>query len=171
MDKPFRLVVLERLTDTLKGISSDDGYFNDLADADGKEFVFRGRDQYGPNDPLPLVSILEDPDLGEMLQSENAASDSKTMWPLLIQGFATDDPTHPTDNVYYLTSDVMRKLFEVKCAEPILGFARSGSNILAMTIGDPVCRPADGETSEVSNFYVKVVLTLVEDWSKPLVST
>ena len=108
MSDPFRLRVLKAMTATLKSVTIENGYVHDLSMA-----VFRGRDDFGDDDPLPLVSILEHPDALDTTQAKN---DSGAINPfrLLVQGFVKDDPENPTDPAYHLVADVITALVKEK---------------------------------------------------------
>ena len=51
--EPFRLRILKELTAELQKITIANGYSTDVA------AVFRGRDTFSHDDPVPMISILE----------------------------------------------------------------------------------------------------------------
>lgn len=161
-DKPFRLRVLEAITEQLQTIQRTAGpttgpYTYDLADA-----VFRGRAAYGQNDPLPMVAILEDP---KELDQEAVPINSdvgKGDWRLLIQGFIRDDSVHPTDPAYYLLADVKAALQTANIDRNILGLGGKKPTITTLHIGSGVVRPPD-DLSVVAYFWLPIRLCLVED--------
>lgn len=184
---PFRLRVLKAITAALKTITVDNGYRHNLADVISfehgvtitEEFVFRGRQQFGDDDPLPMVSVLEHP---RALDPQTTASDQKQdrvgEWDLLIQGFVEDDPKNPTDPAHYLVADVIACLAtEGKRRKPSLDGGAGEPDILGLgyvmpcvtkiTIGSPVVRPADGVNSSQAFFWLTLTLTLAEDVEKP----
>lgn len=178
----FRLRVLHAVTDCLKTITPADGYVSDLADftveENGQEVakarVYRGRDQFGFNDPRPLVSVLEHPRALDQLLGTDADTSTTGEWDLLIQGFVTDDRDNPTDPAHVLAAEVVKRLAqEKKRRDPatgspnILGLGYREPCITNLRVGSPVCRPADGEVSDVAFFYIALTLTLVEDQDDP----
>lgn len=173
MDDPFRLKVMKALCAQLKTITLANGYQHDMADYlddDGvtMERVFRGRDLFGDNDGLPMLSILEDP---RSVDSNNAPSNSPnavTPWRLIIQGFVRDDKLHPLDPAYYLSADVVKALAAAKESRvDFLGFGKRAPCILSMNIGSPIHRPGDDEVSAAAYFIVPVTLTLAEILDQP----
>jgi hypothetical protein len=103
-----RLAVLKALTEHLEGITVDDGFAHDL---DGK--VFRGRLEFGNNDPVPMLSIIEapKPDAGAIYGGGGAVRHEQ--WDILLQGWASDDVMNPTDPLYPLLTDVEARLAEI----------------------------------------------------------
>jgi hypothetical protein len=154
---PFRLRVLEALTTELATIVRTGTPAYVLTGA-----VFRGRGAYGKNDPLPMLSILEDPKQlndDEAVQESNQAT--QTIYRLLIQGFIQDDPEHPTDPAHYLLADVKAKLYAIRAAgsgmgkhNTILGFGPTFPCISDLQIGSGVIRPPDMEISDKSWFFL-----------------
>lgn len=166
MSDPFRLRVLKALTTTLKEITPANGYVNDLS-----ESVFRGRDTFGEDDPLPMISILENPRATDPSQLADGTGSSAD-WELLIQGFVKDDHMNPTDPAYWLEAEVRKRLAQEKDrardfdGPGIFGLGQKAPCVTGIVIGNPVCRPAD-ETSDVAFCWLAVTLTLVEDLEKP----
>lgn len=168
MADPLRLRVLKALTETIKTITPTNGCLHDLSDyaSDGRvmERVFRGRDLFGFDDPLPMVSILEKPVPLEQLR---AAPDNTTRfgeWEIIIQGFVEDDLNHPTDPAHFLAAEVSLALaLEKRKRHNILGIPRVND----LRLGAPVVRPADGEISAVAFFLLPLTITLAEDLLNP----
>lgn len=170
---PFRLVVKKAITDVIKGVTVADGYFHDMQDFTDEHDrpaarVFRGRDEFGANDPLPMVSILEDP---RAFDPNNAAEDRTETtgeYRLLIQGFVEDDVENPTDNADHLAADIVTALVRAKKERyDILGLGHKMPCVTKMKIGQPVIRPADDDISSVAFCFLSVTLTLVEDLENP----
>lgn len=176
MADPFRLKVMKALTDAIKQASVSEGFSFDLGDTDlpgnrKQAHVFRGRTEFGESDPLPVVSILEAPKQPDGVEARSS-SIVRTDWELLIQGFVRDDKDNPTDPAYLLSADVVRLLAAEKKKEygggaGILGLGVGTQNVFGLVIGEPVHRPADGETSSQAHFYLPVILKLVEDRENP----
>ena len=155
MPDPFRLQVLKAITDTIKTVTPANGYEHDLSQA-----VFRGRVIFGAGDPLPMVSILEAP-----LQpdSYDTPEDSRDVWgelQLLVQGFVVDDLENPTDPAHKLMFEVKKALAATKERSNILEL---GTKVTKLNIGQGVCRPADGQVSDKTYFWLPVSVTFVED--------
>lgn len=185
---PFRLRVLKALTAALKTITVADGYRHDLADKSDVQhgvtvteaFVFRGRQQFGDDDPLPMVSVLEHPRALDALLAPGGEQDRIGEWDLLIQGFVKDDPDNPTDPAHRLAADVIvclakegrrrKPSLDGGAGEPdILGLGFREPCVTKLAIGSPVVRPADGVNSSQSFFWLTLTLTLAEDPENPFV--
>lgn len=178
-DKPFRLRVLEALTDSLKQITVANGYKLNLSDVQKtvngititESKVFRGRTVFGVEEPLPAVSILEHPAALDALLSPTGDQSGEGWWNLLIQGFAKDDKAHPTDNAHILAADILKRLaYEgqrktsgTMNAPDILGFGFQEPCITEMRLGRPVVRPADEVISDTPCVWLVVGLKMVED--------
>ena len=169
MPDPFRLRVLKALTVALQEIRPANGYVNDL-----QTKVFRGRLIYGDDDPMPMVSILEPP-----VPIDPVVNDGGTIagdWDLLIQGFVKDDHKNPTDPAYVLLADVMKRLgIEQDRRDSggrtlnILGLGGGkglGNEIIKMTIGHGIVRPAD-DISANAYFWLTLTLNTAEDLKNP----
>lgn len=157
--RPFRLRVLDVITDAIANVSPANGFHHDLSAS-----VFRGRLAYGPNDPIPMVSILEDPRAVDLLAAQGIAT-VKGEWTLLIQGFCEDDLENPTDTAHYLAADVRAALAPL--ASPVghtrnyLGLGASRPCVDAIQIGFPIVRPPD-DFSAKAYFWLPLKLKLVE---------
>lgn len=159
---PFRLTIQKRLTSALQEITIANGYQFDLDSC-----VYRGRAIYGDNDPIPLISILENPIPEEQLPSPPGLN--KGSYSLVIQGFADDERENPTDIAHVLMADVKKRLgMEArkqdarKAEDAILGF----KEVVSLDIGPGVVRPAD-EVSAKAYFWLTVELEVVEDQTDP----
>lgn len=167
-----RLATLIALTTFLKNeVSVANGYKHDLA---GK--VFRGRMFYTNDDPVPMVSILEniDPDryprrAGGDFEAKITAED----WVLLIQGWAKDDKENPTDPAYELMADVRKALAklekrsrpdEVQVENPNY---RLGGLIVGMTMEPGIARPPVEQVSSRAFFWMRIAFKFVENPNDP----
>ena len=182
-DDPFRLRVKKAICAALKTITPANGYKSDLSDFEAEDGVtvsrvYRGRDEFGFNDPRPMVSVLEHPRALDPLLTTDGAPASVGQWELLIQGFVQDDPLNPTDPADTLAADVIvclveqgrRKLPASNMPDNILGMGNVMPCIKpgnGLRVGKPVVRPPDGEISDVAMFYLTLTLDLVEDTTKP----
>lgn len=173
MADPFRLRVLKALTEHLKRITPSNGFNSDLSDFTAKDGytsprVIRGRDNFGSNDELPFVSILEDFRPDEQKLGGPGATQAAGEWRLLIQGFVKDDPHNPTDPAYVLSADVMKALAELlESKYDILGTGNVMPCVTKITFKQPVVRPADGEVSDTSFFFITLNLYLAENLKNP----
>lgn len=172
-DDPFRLRVQKAICAQIKTVAPANGYRFDLTDfvdeaGRPQRRVFRGRDDFGSNDPLPMVSILEDPRAMDADNGPEQSAATKGKYRIFIQGFVEDDRDDPTDPAHRLAAEVICALVEAKRDHRnILGLGAKKPCVTEMTIGQPVVRPADNEVSSVAFFFVAVTLHLVEDMERP----
>jgi hypothetical protein len=105
----YRLHVLKKLCDHLSGITPENGYDYDLSCS-----VYRGRMEFGDNDSVPLLSIIEatTPNPGQYV-GFNAAQSRSLEWPLFIQGWLDNDQDNPGDPAYGLMAAVEKRLGEL----------------------------------------------------------
>ena len=173
---PFRLRVMKAICDQLKTITIENGYrhnLNDYTDSVGRPNqlrVFRGRDLYGDNDPLPMISVLEDFRSKEDEENDPDSRQAQVQGnplTLLIMGFVPNDQNNPLDPAYLLSADVIKCLAKAKVKYDILGLGSDLPSVDKMIIGAPVHRPADNDVSSVAFFFLKVRLTLIEDLENP----
>lgn len=173
MSEAFRLRVLKALTTVLERAT--------YVDSDGvtqtfEGRVFRGRLRYGEKDPMPMISIIEPPIPEEPRMGGNTAPISSTPWMLLIQGFVSDDPDHPTDGAQALLAEIRRVLVEEKSRGQgndmlDLGPARPVStpnNVVEMQIGAGAVRPPD-DISDTAYLWLYLTLKLSEDLRTPYI--
>lgn len=165
MPDPFRLRVqvalgakLEEITTTLDALSMA-----------GR--VFRGRTVFGPEDPLPMISILEEPIQEDSVESPTTGPEVLTRYRLMIQGFVADDPINPTDPAHYLMADVLAKLWEIKESggetQRLFAFGPKANTVTGIDFGPGVVRPPDGEISEKAYFWLSVSFDLAERLDDP----
>lgn len=172
MPDPFRLRVMKAVTAAIKSITPANGYISDLSDfvdAEGttRARVFRGRDLFGASDGLPLVSILEDFRAPPVKVQSREGGKGINPFTILIQGFVKDDPDNPLDPAYLLEAEVRQAIVATNTRYDILGLGDVAPCVSEMTIGTPVCRPADNEVSTVAYFFLTVTLMLAEDLERP----
>lgn len=161
---PFRLRVLIALTDALKTIVRDgEGpYGYDMAEA-----VFRGRDLFGDSDPLPMLSILEDPNPPEQIMGQANPALSRGGWGLLIQGFMLDDTDNPTDPGHYLLADVKTVLAAEARRDQGFNILGMSGKVTELLWGGGTVRPADEHVSARAYFWLPVTLGLAENHNEP----
>lgn len=175
MPDSFRLRVMKGLCDALKEITPGNGYQHDLSnfsDSAGRdtERVVRGRAQFGENDPIPIIAIIEDPATELPVNGPTTSSKAQNTFRVLIQGFVKDDPDHRLDPAYALSAEVIVALVRAKQAkEGILGLDQPlrAPCVMAMSIGQPVHRSGDDEVSDPAYFMIRVSLLLAEDLEQP----
>lgn len=165
MPEPFRLRLQRTLTDKFEEIGPPH-YEHSM---EGR--VFRGRAFFGENDPLPMISILEEPaDPDADLGPPESASGTST-YTLLVQGFAEDDFDNPTDPAHHLMAHVKAKLSEIRKTRHevtgLLGFGETSPIVDALEFAGGVVRPPDGEVSAKAYFWLRVTMKLVEDHDNP----
>lgn len=161
---PFRLRVLKALTAVIENVGQQADDVNVL-----QGMVFRGREYYGDDEPLPMVSLLEPPLSVDRLPSTEANPDTFGDWDILVQGWVKDDKLNPCDPAYQLSAEVIRAiaLERMKWQGPgrrnLLG---EGESIVDIVIGSPIVRPPD-VTSARACFYLIVTLRISEDLTNP----
>lgn len=171
---PFRLRVQRSLTAALKQITPANGYHSDLSDftEDGEDFerVYRGRTLFGEDDPLPMVSILEEPIAPETDLAPLAGTSGQGPYDLMVQGFVDDDRKNPTDPAHMLMADVKMRLIALKQDENlpdrVFRFGPKANTVVSVSFGGGVVRPAD-EVSAVAYFWLRVSFDLAEDHLNP----
>ena len=175
MPDSFRLRVMKSVTEALKMITPANGYdhdFGDFTDSAGRPSarVFRGRTMYGENDPLPMLSILEDPRAEPAVNGPMANSKAQNVFKLLIQGFAQDDKDNPLDPAYALSAEVIKAIIvAAQSSTGLIGLnqQKRAPCIMGVSIGQPVHRPGGDEISDHAYFLVGLTLTLTEDLTNP----
>ena len=158
----LRIRILEALTAALQEITPANGYAHDLSTS-----VFRGRANFGADDPMPCVSILEAPDPEAPSSTPPDSTKQKGEWFLVIQGFVKDDIDNPTDPAYPLLADVIKRLAIEKLKNKDFNIFDLGKHVYDMTIGARVVRPPDDSSSK-AYFVLNLSLNVVESLENPL---
>ncbi len=161
MADPTRLRVLKAVTAVLETITPAAGYTHDLT---GK--VFRGRDVFGYNDPLPMVSILEQLEEVEQQPAPRSAGMNSGPWTLNLQGFVPDDRDNPTDPAHFLLAEVKQRLIEERIRNRQRDIFGMGNTVTELRLSHGVVRPAD-EISDKAYFWLRMTLVLVENLNEP----
>lgn len=183
MSDPKRLALQKALTDYLqREVSEGNGYQHDLGDR-----VFRGRAFFSTDDPLPVISILEDPTpdrfapvAGNRGPQHGVPVES---YVLLLQGWADEDKRNPTDPAHRLMADVRMALAKLanrgeSCSmESSFGSqSESGASnpdyllggLMENIVVEPgVVRPPTEQVSDTAFFWMRVVVSLSEDPNNP----
>lgn len=154
-----RLDLLTALTAHLQGITPANGYTNDLSTS-----VFRGRQYFGTESPVPLVAINENPDDAESDHGRNTNKSRIDKWSLVVQGWVDSDShqDNPTDPAYEMADEVERHLFRMitqigpNPTHPE-SFKLGRKNIVSdIIINAPKVSGPDANLSSVSFFYIIV---------------
>lgn len=169
-----RLRTLKALTDHIASeITPANGYQHDLSGA-----VFRGRLYHDEDDPLPSVSILDnpDPDRAPRRTGDQDRQDAPVAfegWTLLVQGWADDDKMNPTDTAELLMADVRKGLAKVLQGDEWMTGRMAHPNFMlgglieGMTMEPGVARPPVEGISTRSYFWMRVTLKFVENQNDP----
>lgn len=170
MSDTKQLVILQRLTTLLEGITVANGYDYDLM---GR--VFRGKLLFGDNEPVPFVSILEslrpDPNPMEVGSEKMLRSED---WELLIQGWAKTNQATPTDDLYNLKGALEHRLARMVVTDaqgnPAFpgdyrlgrdGTGSRGGLINSARIGPGVVRPETAQIAGASGGKAALYLPLI----------
>lgn len=168
-----RLATLKALTAHLESeVTVANGYLHDLTGA-----VFRGRIVFDDDDPLPCVSILDNPNPDRAPSragsNDGEAGDTRSRWTLLVQGWAQDDKRNPTDPAELLMADVKKALAKLDhLPNPMSGEQPHanyllGGLIAGLEMESGVVRPPDYTNSAKAYFWMPVVLKFVENVRDP----
>jgi hypothetical protein len=162
---PFRLRVQKALSARLEEI---------VTTAEGQLManrVFRGRVIFGADDPIPMLSILEEPIQEDPNDSPPAGKEGITIYRLMIQGFVPDDLNNPTDPAHFLQADVLVKLAQIKAesevTERVFDFPDKAPTVTGIDFGPGVVRPPDSEISAQAYFWLTISLELAEKYDAP----
>ena len=161
MSEPFRLRVMMALTAALEDINPVNGYQFDLT---GK--VFRGREIFGQDDPLPMVSILEAIEEQKQLPAPASGTETSGPWELLVQGFVEDDYQNPTDPAHRLMAEVKKRLVQERVRERQYNILGMEGKVTDLKISHGVVRPPD-EVSGKAYFWLRLTLVMVENLADP----
>lgn len=160
---PTRLRILKALTATLEEINPDNGYTHDLRDK-----VFRGRDLFGDNDPIPMLSILEAVEGGEQIASPATSPIDAGPWTLIIQGFIDDDIWNPSDPAHHLMAEVKKRLVQERMGDQQYNMLGLGPKLVtAIALSRGVVRPPGDAVSDKAYFWLRLTLTVVENLNDP----
>jgi hypothetical protein len=165
--------VMRWLAEYLAGeVTTANGYLHDLTTEDDEGKVYRGRTTFGEEVEPPFLSILEAPRPLDPNSGGDSKVERRSKWPLLLQGFATDDRLNPTDPAYDLAADVeraMAKLME-KDNEGYPKYPdvyQMGPWKIEVTLQEAIVRAPDPDISDTAFFYLPVFLDVVTDLRKP----
>lgn len=185
MSDPFRLRIQKALVAALEPIKQRDPKTGAQLSSDFTGRVFRGRDGFGENDPLPMISILEPPLPIDGIVPSPSNPGALGEWDLMIQGFVPDDKANPTDPAHWLMADVKAALAAEKVrkqpgnaqpdplslGKPAVVNGRNAGNCITeiKVIGPGVVRPPEIGVSNKAFFWLTLTLKIAEDISNPFV--
>lgn len=156
-----KLDILVKLTEHLQTIEPDNEHSFDLSSA-----VFRGRAKFGQDDPVPIISILENPRPNPPSAGGKNAEAHIEQWSLLLQGWTKDNDDNPTDEAYLLLAVVERKLAEIISVNGTSGRPTNpsayllGNLISDLELGSPVVRPPEENVSQYAFFYMPLTIKI-----------
>lgn len=168
MSDSYLLAVEKALSDTIETeITVDKGRPFDLT---GR--VFRGRVRYGHNEPIPMVSLMQAPNID--IENENVGKGrqraaSKTF---LIQGWVADDFDNPTDPAHELMAEVKFALGTILDMDGpnfmLQAYSSTGNGLLSdLNISTGLVRPPEAAISDKAYFWLPILVTVVEDLTDP----
>lgn len=149
-----QLVIMQRLTTLLEGITVANGYAMDI------KGVYRGKTVFGANEPTPFVSILESlrPDPNPLTAGyEKAIRDEE--WELLLQGWTTASQAFPIDALYNLKAAMEHRLARIitmtdQGSPAFPDDYRLGRILTGAYIGPGVVRAATPQTGGTEALYL-----------------
>ena len=142
-DVPFRLRVQRSLTEALEQISEANLFQSDLSpfmeSGSERKRVFRGRQLFGDDDPLPMVSILEEPIAPENDLAPISGKTGVGSYDLIVQGYVPDEIENPTDSAHVLMADVKKRLIQLRSDENrddrVFRFGAKANTVVGISFG------------------------------------
>lgn len=136
--------------------------------------TFRGKINITAREAENAFSLLEMPRPAEATSAGFKAI-RLVKWPVVIQGWPTDDVQNPSDPAYLMAAAVERHLYKLVDRETPQGLPPTDPNFLLggllsdMAMGESVVRPPDaqGGNSRLAMFVLPVVLTFTADYRNP----
>lgn len=171
---PLRLQCLRALTTLIE--STETGTWEDDTPIDLAGKVQRGRKVFSDSDfeenEDTLISILEAPRPLVGLYAGVEQTARKESWQLLLQGWTKDDKLHPSDPAYFLQSAVEQRVSRAAQRDdqglPVFpDDYRLGGLAYELILGQGIVRPAEGDPSRYTMFYVPLTIVLALETSKP----
>lgn len=171
-----QLVIMQRLTTLIEGITPANGYDYDLT---GR--VYRGKSVFGANETVPFISILESlrPD-PTPLEAGPERMIREEDWELLIQGWAKTNEAFPTDDLYNLKGALEKRLSRIVARDAAgnpafpddyrLGRDGTGPRsglVTGARIGPGVVRAATPQTGGVAALYLPMIIRYKANVSDP----
>jgi hypothetical protein len=162
MSDPFRLRVLMAITSAIEEITPANGYTFDLTGS-----VFRGRNIFGDDDPVPMICLLEAVDEETQIPSPVSSGMSAGPWDILIQGFVEDDRANPTDPAHRLMAELKQRLVAERMRNRPPNIFGMGGRVTDLTIGHGIVRPGGDDISPKAYFWLRITLTIVDNMADP----
>lgn len=168
-----KLALMKRLTEHLEGVGAawDPDCPYELTDQ-----VYRGRVVFGDEVEPPFIAILEAPRQITPSGGGSANLVQDEDWTLLIQGFAPDDPKHPTDPAYQLLAWVQKRMSRITVEKKSGGRGgeypsewRLGGMVANVRYQIPIVRPGKDDVSDTAYFYMPISVGTVTDLTQPFV--
>lgn len=134
--------------------------------------VFRGRVRFGHNEPCPMISVMQAPNLD--IES-NSVGDTRVRTEdkvYLIQGWVPDDFENPTDPAHSLLAE-LKKVFALVLDEEspyyMLKHAHpDGLDMIAgLKVASGLVRPPEQGVSDKAYFWLPITITLIESIADP----
>lgn len=154
-----QLVIMQRLTTLMEGITPANGYSYDLT---GK--VYRGKVVFGAGETPPFITILES--LRPDPQPDEAGYERlirEERWELLIQGWTVTSQPHPTDELYNFKAAIEHRLSRIVAMDnqgnPVYpDDYRLGRILTGARLGPGVVRQATPQTSGTEALYLPCIV-------------
>lgn len=158
-----RLNIVKAVTALLQEITPDNGHHTNIGPN-----VFRGREGYQADDPLPMISIIEDPDMINAETEQRNPTIHDVELKLIIQGFAYEDSENPSDAVYELLADIKR----VVAQEYVMNGGRGeleknllglGNVVRSFQVGQGCVLPYDSDIGGTQAAMLLVTIKYLDD--------
>lgn len=157
-----RLQIQKRLCERLEMITPANGYCHDLT-GKVRRGVLKLDDLNMPE--LPLLSLLEAVEPGQLTYPESGGNSQAEEWKLLLSGWVDTNGRHPTDAAHALLADVKAVLAPIRQhpGRPLTtdSLFALGGLIERLEIGGGICRPPD-PLSPTSYFLLPLKVTFIE---------
>lgn len=134
--------------------------------------VFRGRARFGANEPLPMLSLLQAPEVKIDDLPAGYGMERKDTVLYVLQGWMDFDPTNPSDGAHLLLAECKRVLASVMDPDSPNYMLRSGnpSNrgmIAGLDISMGLVRPPEQGVSDKAYFWLPLKIEFVENLLDP----
>ena len=164
-----RYAVIKAIADHLKTVTVANGFTYDLSNS-----VYIGRRVFGDTEPMPLVTLLEIPDIQIPGTRPESGAVQTGEWEFFVQGsIKATDPLNPTVDAYTFMADVTKALSDIvnPANDPKHGTTPKaiylvGGKVIKFDIGGFHVRQSDEAPSQ-SNFYLRIRTQVVERLINP----
>lgn len=136
------------------------------------DLVFRGRLRYGHNEPVPMVSLMQAPNIDIETVDVGKGRQRTTDKTFLIQGWVADDFNNPTDPAHELLAEVKQALGQIMDMDSehymLQSYSNTGNGLISnISISSGLVRPPEASISDKAYFWLPVLVTLIENLSDP----